>query len=64
MLSYHFDIKIFGKANFILGMKIDRTCDGICLDQSHYVEILLMKYNYFLYKQVVTSFDLSIHLFL
>ena len=34
----HFDIKDLGEANFILGMKITKTCDEIFLDQSHYVE--------------------------
>ena len=38
MLKSHFDMKDFGKANFILGMKITKTYDEIFLDQSHYVE--------------------------
>ena len=38
MLKSHFDIKDLGEANFILGMKITKACDGIYLDQSHYVE--------------------------
>ena len=38
MLKNHFDIKDLGVANFILGMKITKACDGIYLDQSHYVE--------------------------
>ena len=38
MLKSHFDTKDLGKANFILGIKIPKTCDGIFLDQSHYVE--------------------------
>ena len=38
MLKSHFDMKDLGGANFILGMKITKTCDGIFLDQSHYVE--------------------------
>ena len=29
MLKSHFDRKDLGKANFILGMKITKTCDGI-----------------------------------
>ena len=29
MLKSHFDRKYLGKANFILGMKITKTCDGI-----------------------------------
>ena len=38
MLKSHFDMKDLGETNFILGMKITKTCDGIFLDQSHYVE--------------------------
>ena len=47
MLSSHFDLKDLGEANYILGMKITKTCDGIFLDQSHYVEKILRKYNFF-----------------
>ena len=38
ILRSHFDMKDIGEANFILGIKITRTCEGIFLDQSHYVE--------------------------
>ena len=38
MLKSHCDMKDLGEANFILGMKITKTCDEIFLDQSHYVE--------------------------
>ena len=39
MLKSRFDIKdLLDEANFILGMKITKACDGIYLDQSHYVE--------------------------
>ena len=34
-------MKDLGEANFILGMKITKTCDGIFLDLSHYVEKIL-----------------------
>ena len=33
------------------------------LDQSHYVENFLKKYNFIDYKHVATPFDLSVHLF-
>ncbi|PHT36512.1 Enolase [Capsicum baccatum] len=62
-LRSHFDRKDFGEANFILGIKITRTCDGIFLDQSHYVEKILKKYNFLDCKHVVTLFDSSVHLF-
>ena len=37
-LKSHLDMKDLGETNFILGMKITKTCDGIFFDQSHYVE--------------------------
>ena len=46
MLKSHFDMKDLGKVNFILGMKITKTCDEIFLDQAHYVEKILRKYNF------------------
>ena len=46
MFKSHFDMKDLGKASFILGMKITKTCDGIFFDQSHYVEKILRKYNF------------------
>ena len=64
MLKSHFDIKDLGEANFILGMKITKTCDGIFLDQSHYVEKILRKYNFHDHICVATPFDSSVHLFL
>ena len=39
VLRSHFDMKDLGETNFILGIKITRTCERIFLDQSHYVEI-------------------------
>ena len=64
MLKSHFDMKDLGEANCILGMKITKTCDGIFLDQSHYVEKMLKKYNFHDHKSVATPFDSSVHLFL
>ena len=63
MFRSHFDMKDLGEANFILGMKITKTCDGIYLEQSHYIEKILKKYNYHDCKHVVTPFDSSVHLF-
>ena len=56
-------MKDLGETNFILGMKITKTCDEIFLDQSHYVEKLLRKYNFYDHKSVATPFDSSVHLF-
>ena len=64
MLKNHFDMKDLGEANFILGMKITKTRDGIFLNQSHYVEKILRKYNFHDHKSVATLFNSSVHLFL
>ena len=64
MLKSYFDMKDLGEANFILDMKITKKCDGIFLDQSHYVEKILRKYNFHGHKSVTTPFDSSVHLFL
>ena len=64
ILKSHFDMNDLGEASFILGMKITKTCDEIFLDQSHYVEKILRKYNFYDHKSVVTPFDSSVHLFL
>ena len=63
VLKSHFDMKDLGEANFILGMKITKTCDGIFLNQSHYVEKILRKYNFHDHKSVAAPFDSSVHLF-
>ena len=56
-------MKDLGEANFILGMKNTKACDGIYLDKSHYVEKILRKYNFHDHKSVATPFDSSVHLF-
>ena len=56
-------MKDLGEANFILDMKITKACDGIYLDQTHYVEKILRKYNFHNHKSVATPFDSSVHLF-
>lgn len=45
MLESHFDMKDLSEANFILGLKIRKTCDKVFLDQSHYIERVLKKYK-------------------
>ena len=59
----NFDMKDIGEANVILGMKISRTSNGIFVDQSHYIEKNLKKYNYFDCKPASIPFDSSVHLF-
>ena len=56
MLKSHFDMKDLGEASFILGIKITKTSDGIFLDQSHYVEKILRKYNFHDHKKCSYSF--------
>ena len=56
VLRSHFDMKDLGETNFILGIKITRTCEKIFLDQSHYVEKFLKKYNFLDCIHVATHF--------
>ena len=44
-------------------MRITKTRDGIFLNQSHYVEKILRKYNFHDHKSVATLFNSSVHLF-
>ena len=62
ILRSHFDMKALGEANFIVGMKITKTCDGIYLEPQN-IEKILRNYNYHNCKHVVTPFDSSVHLF-
>ena len=63
MLSANFDMKDLREADAILGIKITRTGNGISLDQSHYIEKILRKYNYFESKPTCTPYDSSVKLF-
>ncbi|KAL4032975.1 hypothetical protein IC575_006058 [Cucumis melo] len=63
MLNANFDMKNLGEADVILGIKITRTEIGIFLDQSHYTEKILKKYNYFDSKPACTPYDSSVKLF-
>ncbi|CAL8093896.1 unnamed protein product [Prunus armeniaca] len=56
-------MKDLGDANVILGIKITRSEKGFSLDQSHYIEKILKKYNYFDYKPTCTPYDPSVKLF-
>ena len=62
VISSHFDMKDLGEANFILGIKITRTCEKIFLDQSHYVEKILKTYYFHDFKHVATPFNSRVHL--
>ena len=63
MLSANFDMKDLGEVDVILGIKITITENGIFLDQSHYIEMILKKYNYFDSKPTCTPYDSSVKLF-
>ena len=63
VLCANFDMKDLGEANVILGIKITRSEKGISLDQSHYIEKILKKYNYFNSKPACTPYDPSVKLF-
>ncbi|KAA0053487.1 putative Polyprotein [Cucumis melo var. makuwa] len=63
MSSAKFDMKDIGEADVIFGIKIRRTKNGISLDQSHYIEKILKKYNYFDSKPTCTPYDSSVKLF-
>ncbi|GAA0183404.1 hypothetical protein LIER_30820 [Lithospermum erythrorhizon] len=41
MLNSKFDMKDLGQADVILGVRISRTQDGLVLNQSHYVDMIL-----------------------
>ncbi|XP_050896655.1 uncharacterized mitochondrial protein AtMg00810-like [Lathyrus oleraceus] len=63
LLRNNFDMKDLGEARVILGIKITRFEQGISLDQSHFVEKILKKHNYFDCKPVITPYDPSVKLF-
>jgi len=61
-LSSNFDMKDLCLVDVILGIKLINKDDGMVLTQSHYVEKLLKKFNYFDVKPVSTPSDSSIRL--
>ena len=63
LLSANFDMKDLGKASVILGIKIPRSKKRLSLNQSHYIEKILKKYNYFDCKPAYTPYGLSVKLF-
>ena len=56
-LSRNFDMKDLGPVDVILGIKLIKKNDGMILTQSHYVEKLLKKFNYFDAKHAFTPYD-------
>ena len=63
MLSANFHMVDLEEADIILGIKITRTENGISLDQSHYIEKIIKKYNYFESKPACTPYGSNVNLF-
>ena len=61
-LSKKFDMKDLGEAHVILGMKLERTLEGISLNQSATIEKILRKFEYYDCNPVSTPYDPSIQL--
>ncbi|GJT53186.1 zinc finger, CCHC-type containing protein [Tanacetum coccineum] len=58
-LASKFSIKDMGEANVILGIRIKHESNGIAISQSHYIEKVLNKFNYFDCTPVSTPMDTS-----
>ncbi|GJZ30329.1 zinc finger, CCHC-type containing protein [Tanacetum coccineum] len=58
-LSSRFSMKDMRDANVILSIRIKHESNGISISQSHYIEKILKKFNYFDYTPVSTSMDTS-----
>ena len=61
-LYSNFDMKDLGVANVILGIKLIKLDNEFILTQSHYVENLLKRFNYYEVKLVLTPYDPNQHL--
>ncbi|CAM8907327.1 unnamed protein product [Rhodiola kirilowii] len=62
-LSSMFSMKDMGEAKIILGIRIKRVEGGLALTQSHYIENVLKKFNYFDCHPVSTPYDSSTHIY-
>ncbi|GKC37235.1 zinc finger, CCHC-type containing protein, partial [Tanacetum coccineum] len=58
-LSSKFSMKDMGEADVILGIRIKHGSNGIAIYQSHYIEKVLKKFNYFDCTLVSTPMDTS-----
>ncbi|GJZ71481.1 zinc finger, CCHC-type containing protein [Tanacetum coccineum] len=58
-LSSKFSMKDMGEADVILGIKIKHESNGIAISQSHYIEKVLKKFNYFDCTPISTPMDTS-----
>ena len=55
-------MKDLGEVDTILGVKVNKHSGGYSLCQSHYIEKVLLKFNYLKFKEVNTPYDSSIKL--
>ncbi|GKA80098.1 zinc finger, CCHC-type containing protein [Tanacetum coccineum] len=58
-LSSRFSMKDMGEADVILGIRIKHESNGIAISQSHYIEKVLKKFNYFDCTPISTPMDTS-----
>ncbi|GKE16213.1 zinc finger, CCHC-type containing protein [Tanacetum coccineum] len=56
-LSSKFSMKDMGEADGILDIRIKHECNGIAISQSHYIEKVLKKFNYFECTLMITPMD-------
>jgi hypothetical protein len=63
ILSSSFSMKDMGVADIILGIRIMRQGDSLVLNQSHYIEKILKKFNHFDSPPISTPFDPHIKLY-
>ena len=61
-LKDSFDMKDLGRVEVIFGIQTTRDGDSIGLTQSHYMEKLLKKFNYYDVSALSTPLDLAISL--
>ncbi|GJX60652.1 zinc finger, CCHC-type containing protein [Tanacetum coccineum] len=59
-LSSRFSMKDIGEADVIFGIRIKHESNGIAISQSHYIEKVLKKFNYFDCTSVSTLIDTSL----
>ena len=61
-LTSIFKMKDMNEVDTILGIKIKKENKGVILTQSHYIEKMLIKYNYLGIKEFNTPYDSSVKL--
>ncbi|GJZ01531.1 zinc finger, CCHC-type containing protein, partial [Tanacetum coccineum] len=59
LLSSRFSMKDIGEADVILGIRIKHKSNRIAISQSHYIEKVLKKFNYFDCTSLSTPMDTS-----